>query len=147
MNLEELEKRIRKLEDIEEIKMLHRQYVFWLANRQFKEMLDLFTEDAIVNVGQHGLRKGKKEIEELFSDVLSKVVNKKDGHLVAQPIISVDGDRAKSQWIMYLFFPEPSASWAQGKHDCEYVKENGKWKFSSVKFTRPWPEQAENFDS
>ena len=42
MTLEELEKKVRALDDIEEIKNLHREYIFWLNNRQFKEMIRLF---------------------------------------------------------------------------------------------------------
>jgi len=29
--------------------------------------------------------------------------------------------------------------WLQGKHEFEYARIGGEWKFSKVKFTRPWP--------
>jgi len=142
MSLEELEKRIGVLEDIEAIKRLHRNYVFYLSSRAWDELLDCFAEDATAEIWKHGLRRGKEEIKGLVYDVFDKL-EKTPGHLVSQPVITVNGNRASGYWILYLFpFTEPM-TWWQGKHDCEYVKIDGKWKFSSVKFTRPWPEVPE----
>jgi len=139
VTLEELEKRIKVLEDIEEIKKLHINYVYLLCNLQWDDMLDCFAENATLDLLDHGVRKGKKEISEVFHNVLAKMIKPTDGHFVGQPVISVDGDKAKGYWILYLFFSEPSVRWVQGRQDCEYVKINGKWKFSSVKFSSPWP--------
>jgi hypothetical protein len=33
--------------------------------------------------------------------------------------------------------------WTQGGYDCEYIKERGKWKFSSMKYVVLFPEQTE----
>jgi len=35
--------------------------------------------------------------------------------------------------------------WVQGKHECEYVKENGQWKFSKLKFTRTLASQPSEY--
>jgi hypothetical protein len=145
MELEEMEKRLRTLEDIEAIKTLHHNYAFWLTSSQWDEISDCFAEDAEVNIWKHGPRKGKKEILKFFREVIT--AGRKSGspgHLVAQPVINVDGDRAKGYWIMYLFFNEPTQC-IQGRHDCEYVRVEGKWKIKSVKFTRPWPVQPDTF--
>ena len=139
MTLEELEKRVKVLEDIEEIKKLHTNYVYLLCNLQWDDMLDCFAENATLDLLDHGVRKGKKEIGEVFHNVLAKMIKRTDGHFVGQPVITVDGDKAKGYWILYLFFAKPSVRWLQGRQDCEYVKVNGEWKFSSVKFTSPWP--------
>ena len=148
MTLEELEKRITALEDIEKIKELHRQYVFWLNSQQWDEMIDCFTENAIADIGEHGLRKGREEITKLFKiNIANKVAGWNGGHFVNQPVISVDGDKATGHWLLYIFIfhaqtpTGPSYKWVQGRYDCEYVKVNGKWKFSFVKFKEPWPEQ------
>ena len=143
MTLEDLEKRITVLEDIEEIKQLHRKYTYALGSQQWDDMLDCFTEDALVDIWTHGLRKGKKEIEELFKKRFATFIQPTHGHSVFQPVISVEGDRATGYWLLYLHFAEPSVSWIQGRHDCEYVRVNGKWKISWLKFTRPWPEVPE----
>lgn len=136
MTLEEIEKRLRALEDLEEIKKLHRKYISYLDHLQFDRVLDLFTDDAIVEVRDSGLKKGKKEIAEIYLGILAKRTSRKDGHLVGQPEITVDGNTARGHWIVYIFFSEPSIQWVQGRNDCEYVKEDGQWKFKRLKFTR-----------
>jgi len=139
MTLEELAEKIKVLEDIEEIKKLHINYVYLLCDLQWDEMLDCFAENATLDLMDQGVRQGKKEIGEVFHNVLAKMIKRTDGHFVGQPVISVDGDKAKGYWILYLFFAEPEVKWVQGRQDCEYVKVNGKWKFSSVIFASPWP--------
>ena len=140
MTLDELVKRVQILEDIEEIKKLHTNYIYWLCKLQWDNMLDCFAEDATLELMDQGVRKGKQEISEVFHNVLAKMIKLNDGHFVGQPVISVNGDKAKGYWILYLFFSEPSVRWMQGRQECEYVKVGGKWKFSSVKFINPWPE-------
>jgi len=130
MTLEELEKRVKVLEDIEAIKQLHINYVYLLCNLQWDDMVQCFAEDATMEL---------LEISGVFHNVLAERIKRNDGHLVGQPIITVTGDRAKGHWILYLFFAEPEVRWLQGRQDCEYVRVNGEWKFSSVKFIAPWP--------
>jgi hypothetical protein len=139
MTPEELAEKIKVLEDIEEIKKLHINYVYLLCDLRWDDMLDCFAENATMELMDQGVRKGKKEISDTFHNVLAKMIKRTDGHFAGQPVISVDGDKAKGYWILYLFFAEPEVKWIQGRQDCEYVKINGEWKFISVKFTSPWP--------
>lgn len=139
MTLEKLEKRVKVLEDIEAIKKLHINYVYLLCNLQWDDMLECFAEDATMELLDQGVSKGKKEISGVFHNVLAKMIKRNDGHFVGQPIITVNRDKAKGHWILYLFFAEPEVRWLQGRQDCEYIRVKGEWKFSSVKFTAPWP--------
>lgn len=139
MTLEELEKRVGVLEDIEAIKQLHIEYIYLLCDLQWDVMLDFFAEDATLDLMDQGVRRGKKEISGVFHNILAKMIKRTDGHFVGQPVISVEGDKAKGHWILYLFFAEPEVRWMQGRQDCQYVKIDGAWKFSSVRFTSPWP--------
>ena len=136
MNLEELEKRVRTIEDLEQIKQMHREYMSCLDNIEFARALDFFTEDAEVEVRHSGVMKGRKNYSRIYLGTLAQRKERHDGHLVGQPVITVDGDTAKGHWIVYMFFSVPTIEWIQGRHDCEYVKENGKWKFSNLKFAR-----------
>ena len=45
--LEELEKRVMILQDIESIKDIHREYVFYLASRE-RDLLDYYAEDYLL---------------------------------------------------------------------------------------------------
>ena len=59
MNLEELEKKFETISNIEEIKKLHREYMFWVNARQWDDVVNCFTENASVLLPRHGLFKGK----------------------------------------------------------------------------------------
>lgn len=136
MNLEELEKRVRAIEDLEEIKIMHREYMSCLDNLEFEKALDYFTEDAEVEVRHSGVMKGKENFRQIYLGTLAQRKERHDGHLVGQPVITIDGDTARGHWIVYMFFSVPTTEWVQGRHDCEYVRENGEWKFSKLKFAR-----------
>lgn len=137
MNLEELMLKVQKLEDLEEIKKLHREYIACIDKMETYKVPDMFTEDGIAEIQDSGELKGKKAIEELYAKgYLSQRKGRTDGHLCGEPIITVDGNKAKGHWTVYIFFSVPSVQWTQGVNDCEYVKENGKWKFKKLKFVR-----------
>lgn len=141
MTIEELEKRVRILEDREEIKELHREYLFLISGVEIENALDCFTRDIEVEVANYGIRKGKEEVGRFFRNIIGpNVLSSKDGHFTGQPVIAIEGGKARGHWMFYRFVQDPSRRWIQGRYDCEYVKENGKWKFSMLKMRRPWPE-------
>jgi ketosteroid isomerase-like protein len=147
MNLEELAKKVEKLEalekqvqilnDIEEIKQLHNNYTYWLCNKQFEEMLDCFVDDAVADIAGK-IFQGKQAISGFFYSVLSKN-NPKDGHITSQPVIKVDGNKAHAVWLLFMTYSEPTLRYAQGRQEADYVKVNGKWKMQTMKFIMPWP--------
>ena len=58
-------------------------------------------------------------------------------HYSLNPLIEVHGDRAVGKW--YFFRPhtthENVARWAGGYYDDEYVRDEGVWKFESIRLT------------
>ena len=138
MSLEELEKRIKTIEDLEEIKKLHQKYINLMDDLQYEDVLDLFTEDATSEIRDFGVKRGKKEMAEVYLGVLAKKRGtiRYEGHLAIEPDITVNGDSATGTWLIYILFSKPEIQWVQGKNECEYRKENGTWKISKVKFTR-----------
>jgi len=137
MTVEDLEKRLKALEDIEKIKKLHQTYINLMDNLQYEKVLDLFTEDAIVEIRNSGLKRGKKEIAEIYKALAkSRGDTRYDGHLAVQPDIDVKGDQATGTWLIYILFSRPGIQWVQGKNECEYRRDNGVWKISRLKFTR-----------
>ena len=100
MTLEDIDRRLRAIEDIEEIKRLKARYCSYCDdNYDADSIASLFTEDAIWDGGIRGSVEGRDEIRNFFiraSQRLPFTV-----HMVMNPIIEVDGDRAKGIW--YLF--------------------------------------------
>ena len=138
MNLEELEKRVHAIEDLEEIKKLHQTYIDLMDSLHYEEVLDLFTEDGTCEVRNSGVKRGKKEMSEVYLGRLAKNRGsvRYDGHLAVQPNIKVTGDTAAGTWLIYMLFSKPNVHWVQGTNETEYRKINGKWKISKLKFTR-----------
>ncbi len=138
MNIEELEKRVKALEDLEEIKKLHQKYMSLMDALKYEDVLDLFTVDAEVQVRNSGVKKGREQMSEIYLGTLAKNRGsvRYDGHLVIQPDVTVTGDTAKGTWLVYMLFSRPTVQWVQGRNDVEYRKENGTWKISKLRFTR-----------
>ena len=138
MSLEELEERVRALEDLEEIKKLHQHYIDLMDKLQYEEVLDLFTEDATSEIRNFGVKRGRKEMAEIYLGVIAKKRGNErfESHMAIEPNITVNGNNAKGTWLIYIFFSKPEIQWVQGKNECEYRKENGIWKISKLKFTR-----------
>ena len=145
MDLTEIEKRLTKLEDQERIRKLHQKYISFLDNLQFDKVLDLFTDAATVEVRTYGVHKGKNEIAAFYSRMAESRGNIKEGHMVVQPDISVEGDKATGSYMIFILFSKPSVEWVEGRNDCEYVKENGKWRISKLKFARINASKADMF--
>ena len=142
MNLEELAARIQKLEDIEEIKNLKATYCYLCdaglgdpKNRD--ELIAHFTEDAKVDfgLGEGSQFEGPDGLKIFFGEVVPGSVSFCI-HMVHNPIIKVDGDKATGRW----YYEAPTtdmatgeAQWMMGTYIEEYVRENNQWKFSSIK--------------
>ena len=134
-----LENRVRVTEDIQEIHQLQRRYVNALICTEWDDAVDCFADDARVDVYLHKPVTGKKAIEKWFKEELSKTHAGKEGDVCIHPIVSIDGDRAKGKWLLYMmyFYPRTGQSlfWVQGFYNMEYVRERGKWKVSLMNWT------------
>lgn len=137
-SMDEMEKRLQTLEDVEKIKKLHQTYIRLMDDLRYEEVLDLFTQDGSAEVRNSGVKKGRSELSHIYLDVLAKNRGDKryDAHMAVHPDIEVDGDTAKGTWLIYMLFSRPAIFWVQGKNECEYRKVNGEWKISRLKFTR-----------
>jgi uncharacterized protein (TIGR02246 family) len=132
-----LEERIRKLEDIEEIKQLKARYAAACdKNYDADAIAALFTEDAVWDGGALGKAEGREKIRKFFRrapEFFSFAI-----HNVMNPIIEVDGDCATAQW--YLLQPATMAKgnqavWLAAAYDDRYVRVGGQWMFKSLKVT------------
>jgi len=136
--LQEAEERIRINEDIEQIKQLHIRYVNALTFIKWDDVIDCFAEDSSIDVQFGGLIKGKTKIARFFKEMLSQIHIGKEGIFAVHPQITVDGDRAKGNWLMYMMYADhrtwQSRYWIQGIYDAEYVRVNGSWKFSYLQW-------------
>jgi hypothetical protein len=136
-----LENKVRELDDIENIKKLHRDYLFYISNLEMDKALDCFADCIETEVADYGVQKGKEEVARFFREkIANNVASSNDAHFTCQAVITVRGDAASGHWMFYRLPAHPkSQGWVQGRYDCEYIRENGTWKFSVLKMQRPWP--------
>jgi bile-acid 7alpha-dehydratase len=130
----ELEKRIRRLEDIEAIKDLKARYWYYIEHKMWDDLPDLFTEDVIDYMGENKIGcQGKKEVVKHLVDLLTPGRNVHQGH---SPIIEFTSDTtAIGKWALndYNEFDPKAITGFEGwgSYDDEYVKVEGKWKIKS----------------
>ena len=137
MSLEDLENRIRVLEDIEAIKQLKAWYCVYCDARDPADpdaIASLFTEDAVWDGGRFGRHEGREEIRSFFQrvpQILSFAV-----HMVMNPIIEINGDTATGIWYLLepcTFAEGNRAVWGAALYDEEYVRVNSQWKIQNLK--------------
>jgi len=139
--------RLALLEDRAEIERLQYAYGYFIDNRMFREMTDLFCDEgAWIEIGQRGRYHGKARIHRFLHQVLGdgrwgllrdEVIN----HVQQQPIITVADDRTRA-WsraraqVQGNSPPDtPHFLLADGIYENEYVREGGRWKILGVTVT------------
>ena len=146
MNIEELEKRVRLAEDLQEIEHLQKMYGYYFDNHMWQEIVDLFSDNAeSVEIVDHGLLYGKKGVERMYLDVIGARGRGPREPWIAfvvmqiAPVIDValDGMTAKGRWQTWLcesktYGAYPRQEWLHGYYENKYAKENGKWYFSKL---------------
>ena len=135
--LEELETRVRAVEDTDAIQNLKARYAELCDDSYNPDgIAALFVEDAVWESGPLGRFEGRDAIREFFrgaSKIFTFAI-----HYSLNSQIEVSGDTARARW--YLFMPctvgdGDRAMWRAGIDDEEYVRVNGQWMFKNKKST------------
>lgn len=90
-----IEERIKMLEDKEKIRETIHRYAWLLDKKEWDDLIELFSEDAILTVRPYGTHKGKDEIRSFFFGILDK--RPSGFHYIANSIITVEGHKGKSE--------------------------------------------------
>jgi uncharacterized protein (TIGR02246 family) len=139
MNQTSLEERIARLEAIEDIRHLKYLYCFHCDNSYDAEQIaELFTEDAVWIGGGRGTYAGRPAIREFFRQPPKDYPYA--AHLVTNPMITVDGDRATGLWHLL----EPCNVNLDGnvvgrilssRYEDVYRRVDGRWLIAELKVT------------
>jgi hypothetical protein len=138
-----LEQRLRRMEDVEEIKKLKARYCAacdggWggRASHDTEGILAPFVEDCIWDGGVFGRREGKAALRDYY-DKNSASAAPLAYHLLTNPIIEVDGDSATGNWHMTIMLnnPDGSSLLVGGIFDDDYVRRPEGWRIKRSRFT------------
>jgi len=137
MTLEELERRVRVLEDVEAIKKLKARYCSCCDDGFDPDgIAELFTEDGVWESAGFGSYRGRAAIRTFFEagpSVFPFTI-----HQVMNPIIEVEGDRARGTWYLLqpsTMAPDGRAIWLAAHYEDEYVRDRGVWRFARLRTT------------
>ena len=148
--LSALEARIDALESREAIEALHARFVRAVADREFDSLASYFSDDATIDMRTHGPKHGAAEIAAHFEHMVT-VPLVGAGYILSSPEVTVDGDEADGRWTWHRLHSSADIGghavrvwgvWEEGRYDCRYVRQNGDWKFSYMRFrmVRPDPD-------
>ena len=90
-----LEARLTAVEDVQKIERLFRAYGYYFDKGLWHEATTLFTDDAVVEIAQRGVYRGRAGVERIYQGVFGRgknclPPNGLNNHLILQPIITLD---------------------------------------------------------
>lgn len=157
MNVEQMEARLKALEkkvgildDINEVKRLQRVYSYYVQHMMRDEIYDCFADHPDVALyWLEGTWFGKEGVKRYFG-VGSDRPEPQPGFIhQVMPIagavdVEPDGKRAKGRWYAFggVCIPDQEGklrgSLVGGIYEIEYIKENGIWKFLTIRWIIPY---------
>jgi SnoaL-like domain len=129
-----------RIEDYNTLRNLQQIYGFYYDEALWDQVIDLFSDDASLEVGAHGVYAGKASLRRYFYGMTAGRQGLLQGQLNNQlqlaPVITLgsDGQTAHARWRALIqdgVFGQ-GANWGFGVYENEYVKQNGVWKIQRL---------------
>ena len=138
MHNDQIERRLARIEAIEEIRRLKALYCLHCDRGYDGEALAaLFTADAVWDAGAHrGVFRGRQAIRDFFGGISSAIPYA--AHLVTNPLIEVEGEEAVGNWRMLMPCTlrdggVESAAFQVAEYDETYRRVDGIWLIAGLK--------------
>jgi hypothetical protein len=134
--LEALRAEVAALRDKDAIVTLQTAYGYYVDKAQWDEAADLFARQATLEIAARGQFCGQDRIRAYLHALPALNEGTVFNHMQLQPLITVDGDRAKGRWraIMEVGFVGRESLCGEGTYENEYVREDGLWKIDKLHF-------------
>ena len=137
-----IQHRITHVHDIDDIEKLQKIYGYYTDKMLWDQVVDLFADDATLEIGVSGVYVGKDSIRKYLYSLSGGKQGPIQGrlyeHMQFQPIITLsdDGNSARGRWHSLLqlgvYGSGSGGQWGEGIYENEYVKQNGIWKISKL---------------
>ena len=144
--VEEQQKELRRLADIEAIKKLQKAYGYYVEHMMWREIIDCFADSPDVcldwlegkYLGKAGVRKYFERMESMPPEFMHQVMQ-----IAGIVDIEPDGKTAKGRWYAFggIFIPREDGmrrSFVTGIYELVYIKEDGVWKILSLQWVIPY---------
>jgi hypothetical protein len=129
--------RLRRLEDLEQIRRLFTEYKIVLDRQDFAAYADLFAENGQFIAGP-GVAKGRAAIKEMVEAMPGSLLGRAPGedyHVIVNPLIELDPDdpdraRAELTWLYVVKGEDGGPKLAKlGHYSDDLIREAGRWRF------------------
>ena len=137
-----IQARAGRMGDLNAIENLQRSFGFYFDKMLWEHVLDLFADDATIEIGLSGVYQGKTRIREYLYALSGGTEGPLEGvlynHMQLQPIITLanDGQSAQGRWRALILTgisgSGSGGTWGEGPYENEYIKEDGVWKISKL---------------
>jgi hypothetical protein len=135
MDIGQLASRISHLEDLEAIRQLKARYCeICDADHDPDRIVTIFAADGVWEGAGFGRAEGHAAIRALFQQFRQMVAFAH--HMVMNPLIDVDGDRARGTWQFlgaFTFREHNAARWVAVRYTDDYVRIGGEWLFQHLR--------------
>jgi len=148
--IKELEKKVQRLDDIEEVTRLQRVYSYYVMHMMRDEIYNCFADREDVTLRWlEGTWKGKKGVARYFGVGTDRPEPAPGFVHQVMPIagvvdISPDGKTAKGRWYSFGGVAVPNQETGKthpsivgGIYEIDYIKEKGQWKFWKIDWIIP----------
>ncbi len=139
-----IQSRATRVDDVNAIENLQSTYGYYVDKMLWDEVLDLFADDATLEIGPSGVYVGKDSIRRYLLSLSDGKLGPVPGvlyeHLQLEPIVTVaaDGRTAKARWhglmMTGIAGSGSGGSWGDGVYENEYVKDGDRWKIATLHF-------------
>jgi hypothetical protein len=133
-----LEKRLRRLEDIEEIRALKSRYFHACDRKDPKGMRECFKDGVVyIDYGVVGKFDNADALAKVFKEMGCHDFMVEMHHGVNPLIELIDATRARGHWKLHYFLintKDKSVTQLGGYYEDEYQVANGAWKISRTQF-------------
>ena len=135
MSTDDLAARVQRLEDIEEIKQLKARYCACCdAGYDADGIAGLFTDDGVWDGGRtFGRAEGREQIRRHFAGAGDRISIAR--HQVMNPVITVDGDEATGQWLLFQPCTDAGsgeAMWLAATYADTYRRTDQGWRIAEL---------------
>jgi hypothetical protein len=127
--------RIQRLQDLTEVEIVQNAYGYYVDKAQWRNLSELFAEDATLEIGGKGVFLGRARVFEYMHVGLGKL-GPHDGSLIDHqqfqclPTINPDGVTAQVRCIAFVM---SSGGWGHNYYEDRFVKVNGVWQFKKLR--------------
>ncbi|OYW44851.1 MAG: hypothetical protein B7Z08_01940 [Sphingomonadales bacterium 32-68-7] len=133
--LDALDARITRLEDLNAIERLQKAYGYFVDESQWTQLSELFSDDATLEIGGKGLFLGKARVLEYMQTAFGPDGAKDNvlaQHMQFQPIPDISAD-GKTGWVRSRAFVMSNAGWGLPLYENAYEKgTDGVWRISRL---------------